>query len=75
MTNENVAVDVSTLSKGDVVYYFHHKNGKFYIENGVLKEDCIYKDGVELHGEGWKQYVSKWFVCKVERNGEVLFEQ
>lgn len=75
MSNETVPCDVSILKKGDLVSYYHHENGKFYVEQGVLKDDNLYSDGVEVHGNDWKQYVSKWFICKVERGDEILFEK
>jgi hypothetical protein len=74
VSNETVAYDVSILKKGDVVHYTAHEGGKFFIEKGTLTEDNLYSDGVEVHGEGWKQYVSKWFICKVERNDNVIYE-
>lgn len=61
--------DVSILKSGDSVYYYNRDNGEFIIDKGIIKEDNIYSDGVEVHGDEWKQYVSKWFICKVERNG------
>ena len=75
MTNESVACDVTTLVKGDIVHYYNTGDEGFLIDKGVLKEDNLYNDGVEVHGEDWKQYVGKWFICKVERNGEVIFEK
>lgn len=66
--------NVSGLVKGDVVFYYHHENGSFYIESGTLAEDNIYEQGVEVHGDGWKQHVGKWFINKVERNGVVIYQ-
>lgn len=74
MPNQTEPCDVSILDNGDIVHYYSHENGKFFIDKGVLKEDSFYSDGVKVHGGGWIQYVSKWFICKVEREGEILFE-
>lgn len=73
MSNETDVCDVTMLKKGDLLHYYNHNEGEFIIDKGTLKEDNLYSDGVEVHGNGWKQYVSKWFICKVERNGEVIF--
>jgi len=75
MMEQPKVCDVLALLKGDIVYYYCHENGNFMIENGTLKEDNLYEEGAKVHGEGWKQYVSKYFICKVERNGVVIFEQ
>lgn len=75
MHKDDIPCNVSELIKGDVVYYYGHDNGEFLVDKGTLKDDNIYSDGVEVYGEGWKQYVSKWFICKVERNEEVIFEK
>ena len=40
-----------------------------------VKSENIYKDGVEVHGEGWKQYVGKWFIEKVIRNEKIIYEK
>ena len=74
MSAETVTYDVLQLKKGDIVHYYTHEKGKFFIEKGTLHDDNLYVEGVEVHGNGWKQYVSKWFICKVERNEEVLFD-
>ena len=75
MLNEDITVDVSILKKGDIVYYNNYDKGEYLIDKGILKGDNLYTDGVEVYGEDWKQYISKWFVCKVERNNEILFER
>jgi len=75
MPKEDIACDVSILKNGDIVYYYNIDNGKAIIDQGTVKEDNWYTDGVEVHGEDWKQYVSKWFICKVERDGKILFEK
>lgn len=75
MSNETLVCDVSILIKGDLVHYYNNEDGKFIVDKGSLNEDNLYSDGVEVHGEGWKQYVSKWFICKVERNGDILFDK
>jgi len=77
MKNENPNksfCDVTNLIKGDIVYYSNYDNGKFLIDRGILKGNNIYSDGVQVHGDGWKQYVSKYFIVKVERGGQVIFE-
>ena len=71
---EDILFDVTTLKIGDIVNYFAHDNGKYFAEQGEIKSENIYKVGVEVHGEGWKQYVGKWFINKVLRNGIVIFE-
>lgn len=68
-------VDVTTLQAGDVVHYHNYDQGKFLIDQGEVRSDNIYKDGVQVHGDDWKQYVGKWFICKVVRGEEVIFEQ
>lgn len=75
MEGEYAVCDVTNLKSGDVVYYFNYDKGEYLLDKGVLKDDNIYDEGVKVHGEDWKQYVSKYFINKVERNGEVLFEQ
>jgi len=72
---EDVIFDVTTLEIGDIVYYLAHENGKFFVEQGEVRSENLYKDGVDVHGEGWKQYVGKWFIEKVVRNGIVIFEK
>ena len=75
MENEKKTCDVSALKEGDLIHYYNYDNGKFLIDKGTVKEDNLHSDGVDVAGEGWKQYVGKWFICKVERDDEVLFEQ
>lgn len=79
MTAEGNTIDPSILKKADVVHYYGYAEveGKLtsVVEVGTVKEDNIYKDGVDVHGDGWRQYVGKWFIVKVERDGKVLFEQ
>jgi len=43
----DVAFDVTTLKIGDIVHYLTHENGKYFIEQGEVKEENIYKDGVD----------------------------
>lgn len=67
--------DMTLLKAGDVVHYLTHGEGKgFFMEIGTLKDDNLYEEGVEVQGEGWKQYVSKYFIQKIERGTEVLFK-
>lgn len=73
LEKEEKVFDVTTIERGDVVYYLTRENGRFIIETGLVKDSNYHKDGVEVVGDGWKQYVSKWFICKVERSGEVIF--
>lgn len=70
---EEIPCDVTTLRKNDIVYYISTGDGGFITEKGTVPEDNMYKDGVEVHGDGWKQYVSEWFIFKVERDGEVIY--
>jgi len=72
---EDTLFDVTTLKIGDIVNYFAHDNGKYFIEQGEVRSENIYKDGVEVYGEGWKQYVGKWFINKVIRNEKVIYEK
>ena len=70
----DVAFDVTTLKIGDIVHYLTHENGKYFIEQGEVKEENIYKDGVDVCGDGWRQYVGKWFIEEVVRDEEVIFK-
>ena len=65
--------DVTDLQKDDVVHYFTTDNGEFILEQGMVVAANLYTDGVDVHGDGWQQYVSKWFICKVERAGVLIF--
>jgi hypothetical protein len=65
-------IDPTTLQKGDVVHYYTGLTSKYI---GTVKEDNLYKDGIEVVGDGWKQYVGKWFIFKVERDGKVIFSK
>jgi hypothetical protein len=71
----NTAVDPKILTDGDVVYYYNYDQSQFLIDQGTVKGNNLYVDGVTVHGDGWKQYVGKWFICKVERNGQIIFQQ
>lgn len=75
MEGEYTVCDVKGLKNRDVIHYLTHDKGEYFIEKGVLKGDNIYDEGVRVHGEDWKQYVSKYFINKVERNGELVFVQ
>lgn len=75
MGNEAVICDITTLKEGDIIHYYNRDNGKFLIDKGTIKEEGLHSDGVDVYGEGWTQYVSKWFICKVERDDRVFFEQ
>ncbi|MEK4669179.1 hypothetical protein [Niallia sp. FSL R7-0271] len=68
-------LDVSTLKENDIVRYYNFDNGKFLIDEGIVKSDNIYKDGIEVHGDGWKQYVGKWFISEVIRNNQTIYKQ
>lgn len=63
------------FKRGDIVHYYNHDQGQFLVDHGVVKGENMYTDGVQVYGDGWQQYVGKWFICKVIRNGEVIFEQ
>lgn len=73
--DSSAVIDVYILQAGDIVYYTIVENGELMIEKGLVKYDNLYNEGVTVYGEGWKQYVSKWFIIKVERGGEVVYEQ
>ena len=72
---EDILFDVTTLKTGDIVYYLAHENRNYFIEQGEVRNENIYKDGVEVHGEGWRQYVGKWFINKIIRNEKVIYEK
>ena len=72
---EDILFDVTTLKIGDIVNYFAHDNGNYFIEQGEVRSENIYKDGVEVHGEWWRQYVGKWFIDRVIRDGKVIYEK
>lgn len=73
---ETKCVEPSTLKDGDVVYYFNLDNkGNSFVDNGGVRGENPYKDGVTVYRDGWKQYVSKWFISRVEREGGIIFEQ
>lgn len=67
-------LEVDTLQAGDVVRYYNF-DGEFKMDEGVVNEDNIYKDGVEVHGDGWKQYVGKWFIDEVIRDNKTIFKK
>lgn len=71
------AFDVSTAEAGDKVTYLYPTNDPGY-EVGYVRSSTSYTEGITVHesltGEStWKQYVSMFFIIKVERNGEVIF--
>lgn len=66
--------DVLDIQAGDIIYYLAHEDGKFYMEKGSVKEDNIYEQGVEVHGDGWHQYVSKYFIQKIERGDQTIYK-
>ncbi|PYE51527.1 hypothetical protein HUB98_05865 [Paenibacillus barcinonensis] len=68
-------VDTTILSKGDWVHYYNQNEGKFFIDKGEVKEKNPYLEGVVVYGDGWSQFVNKYFIAKVERNNSVIFEQ
>ncbi|MMZ45720.1 hypothetical protein D3C75_410270 [compost metagenome] len=71
-------VDVTQLKDGDEVHYLGHSDKtpfKAIIETGLVKGDNIYNEGVFVYGDDWKQYVSMWFIVKVCRNGETIYEK
>lgn len=79
--NQVVTVDVTTLIAGDRVYYYNlDEKGNAFLDSGDVKDTNPYSEGVDVfgtyeNGQTWRQYVSKYFVCKVEREGMVIFEQ
>lgn len=72
---EKDVFDVTSVEKDDVIRYYNYDQGKFLIDSGVVKGVNSYFDGVDVFGEGWRQYVSKFMICQVIRNGEVIFQQ
>jgi hypothetical protein len=73
MSKEKV-FDVTTVVKGDKIDYYSFNEKEAIIDSGVVKKDNYYTDGVEVYGDDWKQYVSKWFICRVTRDGIVIFD-
>ena len=39
--------DVTTLQGGEKIYYLNYDNGKFLIDEGVVKGQNLYKDGTD----------------------------
>jgi hypothetical protein len=70
---EEETFDVTTLTGGEEVHYLNRDKGEFLVDQGTVKGENLYKDGVTVYGEGWKQYVGKWFIVKVVKDGKVLF--
>ena len=71
-------VDVKNLKINDVVKYLHHEEGKsFFIETGIVKSENLYEDGITVHDIGgqWKQYVGKFFIEEVIRDGNVIYKK
>ena len=71
-------VDVKNLKINDVVKYLHHEEGKsFFIETGIVKSENLYEDGITVYDIGgqWKQYVGKWFIEEVIRDGKLLYRK
>lgn len=69
-------VDVTILESGDIVFYYNlDDNGKAIMDRGEVRGGNPYIDGVTVYGDGWKQYVSKWFISEVEREGVTIYEQ
>lgn len=67
--------DVKQLAAGDIVTYV---GTEAYIKGelsvGVVRsDDCPYEDGVTVYGPGWKQYVNKYMIIKVDRPAQALF--
>ncbi|MEO2202402.1 hypothetical protein ABGV42_01445 [Paenibacillus pabuli] len=57
---------------GDVVTYFESFG---VVGTGVVKGNEPYAEGVFVYGEGWSQFANKFFIIKVERGNEVIFQQ
>ena len=47
------------------------------IETGIVKSENLYEDGITVHDIGgqWKQYVGKWFIEEVIRDGKLLYRK
>ena len=68
--------DMSEIKEGDRIHYLTAEAEKgFFEEEGIVKEDSFYTDGVMVYGEGWRQYVGKWFITKIFRDNELIWEQ
>ncbi|MNB67085.1 hypothetical protein D3C75_135680 [compost metagenome] len=67
--------DVKELADGDIVTYVGaeaYLDGKLSV--GIVRgDDCPYEDGVTVYGPGWRQYVNRFMIVKVERPVQVLF--
>ena len=71
-------LDVKNLKTNDIVKYLSHEEGKsFFIETGIVKSENLYEDGVtvyDIDGQ-WKQYVGKWLIEEVIRDGDVIYKK
>lgn len=62
--------DMKEIKAGDIIEYLTIEGEKgAFIERGIAQEDNLYEDGVFVQGDGWKQYVGKWFMQNVVRDG------
>lgn len=68
--------DVTSVREGDRIFYYNTSaDGDCILDVGNVRGNNIYTDGVEVYGDNWKQYVSKYFIARVERDNKVIFEQ
>lgn len=73
---KNTVFNVKEAQVGDKIFYYNTTvDGDFILDVGEVREDNLYEDGIEVCGDGWKQYISKFFIARVERNNVVIFEQ
>lgn len=70
---EDDCFDAREAKDGDVVTYFSSGLGE--VSTGVVRGDNPYSDGVDVYGDGWKQYAGKWFILKVVRAGAVIYQK
>ena len=54
---EDILFDVPTRKICDLCYYFSYHHRFHFIELCEVRSENIYKDGVEVHGEGWRLVV------------------
>jgi hypothetical protein len=69
---EDDCYDVTIIKDGDIIM-FHKFDKGWIIEKGIVKGDNCYEDGVTVYGDGWKQYVGKWFIVSIERAGKLIY--
>lgn len=67
--------NMADIKSGDRIFYLTCEKEKgFFEEQGIVKEDNLYAEGVEVYGDGWKQYVGQWFITKILRDDKIIWE-